>query len=99
MTASLQKARQYATLRRTKVIDAPGGHRISEDQLSITFVMESGHKLTMTGPELDQAIEELKTKARATNIDTSDGVDADEASAAGSALQKRKKSKNEEPKG
>lgn len=52
MTATLSQAQRYAQLKKTKVIAAPGGHKISDDHQSITFVMESGPKLTMTGEEL-----------------------------------------------
>ena len=56
MTATLQQAQRFAQLKKTKVIDAPGGHKISDDHQSITFVMESGPKLTMTGEELTKEI-------------------------------------------
>jgi len=60
MTASLQQAKRYATLKKTKVIEAPGGYKVQEDG-SITFVLESGPKLNMTEKELNKAISEMET--------------------------------------
>lgn len=59
MPATLQQAQHYAALKKTKVFDTVGGHKLHEDG-SITFVLESGPKLTMTEKELSQAISELE---------------------------------------
>lgn len=74
MDATLQQAKRYAALKRTKVIEAPGGYRLHED--SITFVLESGPKLTFTGDELAKeitAMEKALARERAIlEIDSAD---------------------------
>lgn len=83
MTATLQQAQQYARLKGTRVIK--DAYKVSPDHQSITFVLESGPKLTFTGEELNTEIERL-TAVRARQIDITDGVDEGEASAAGATL-------------
>lgn len=63
MTMSLQKAKKYAALKGTKVIEAPGGYKIADDHKSIVFVVEAGQKLSFTDEELDREIEKLESKA------------------------------------
>jgi hypothetical protein len=52
MTATLNQAQRFAQLKKTKVI----AHKVADDHQSITFVLESGPKLTMTGEELSKEI-------------------------------------------
>jgi hypothetical protein len=54
-----QLADRYAELKGTKVI--PGAYWIHEN--SITFVLESGPKLTMSTRELEDAIAKLEAQA------------------------------------
>ncbi len=61
MTISIDKVEQYAKLLKTKVI----AHRIHPNHVAVTFVLESGPKLTMTKDELDKAIDKLTPKDEA----------------------------------
>lgn len=58
----LKLAQQYARLIKTKVIE--GAFKENEDG-SITFVLESGPKLTMTEKELKSAIAKLEAEHKA----------------------------------
>jgi len=59
MAATLAQAKRYAALKKTTIFETAGGHALNEDG-SITFVLMSGPKLTMTQVELEQAINEME---------------------------------------
>lgn len=89
----LKLAKRFALLKGTKVITAPGGYRIAENDDAITFVLESGPKLHFTREQLENEISQLEHQAEKTFLDLSDGVDAGEASTAGRALAKAPRKK------
>lgn len=55
MAATLAQAKRYAALKRTKIFETEGGYRINDDG-SISFVLQSGPKLTFTEEELSKEI-------------------------------------------
>jgi hypothetical protein len=59
MEATLKQAQRFAALKKTKVFDTEGGHKLNGDG-SITFVLMSGPKLTFTGDELDKEIKAME---------------------------------------
>ncbi len=59
MPATLAQAKRYAALKKTSVFETPGAYALNEDG-SITFVLISGPKLTMSQSELEQAIAEME---------------------------------------
>ena len=59
MAATLQQAKRYAALKKTKVFETEGGYKLHEDG-SITFVLISGTKLTFTEDELSKEIAQLE---------------------------------------
>jgi len=56
MTISINMIEKYAETRKTTVL----AYKIADDYKSATFVLESGHKLTMTEDELKAAIEKYQ---------------------------------------
>jgi hypothetical protein len=84
MESLLTLATKYATRHGTKILS----YRITADQ--ITFILEAGPKLTKTVAELSADSPNTETPESPVLIDPSDGVDETEASAAGSALAKRR---------
>ncbi len=58
MTVSLGQAQRLAQLRKTKVME--GAFRVHNDHATCTFVLQSGHKLTMTSDELNKEIATLE---------------------------------------
>lgn len=71
MTLSFTTLKKYAETRNTRVI--PGAYKIADDYKSVTFVLESGQKLTMTETELNAAIEK---RARVVELEQAEDVPA-----------------------
>jgi hypothetical protein len=101
MESLLTLAHQYAARKGTKVLS----HRLDGDQ--ITFILESGPKLTMTSVELQQVLtpdpKQVTSPTTPENpeslvlINTADGIDSAEASAAGKALASTRKPRKPSP--
>jgi hypothetical protein len=83
----LKLAEEYAALKKTRVIE--GAYKIVGKE--ITFVLESGPKLTMTESQLNLAINKIKTDAVGTVADGEPQPSA--PSTAQSAETKTKKKK------
>lgn len=66
MSATLVQAKRYAAFKKTEVFESDGGHHLNNDG-SITFVLKSGPKLTMTEKELNEAIQAMENARRLDN--------------------------------
>lgn len=93
MEENKQAAKQFAQGKKSTVLKyRVEADPLDEEQMLHVIILEDGRKYKMTDAELQSAIKDIKP-AKDVVIDTSDGVDDQEASFAGKALAKAKGNK------